>query len=127
MVAEHLQRCVADVGDAILHAVLGADIRKLLYVRAPVLHRHPMHLLVLVAIDERAFRLNEVNELGELVAVDVKGRKDIDMVPLDACDDGHVGLVEVELGTASPSMTITLAVSLSRTMTSKPFNWAPTM
>ena len=82
-----------EFSDTILDDMLRTDIRQFLYVGALVLHRHTVHFGVLVAIDERSIRLNEVDELRELVTVDVERREDIDMVPLDAGDDGHVGFI----------------------------------
>ena len=87
-----------EIGDAFRHLVRRHIVGLLGDVGAGVLLRHIAHFGVVVAINEPAARLNEVDELGELVFVNLKGGEDIDVVPLDARDDGHMRLVEVELG-----------------------------
>ena len=89
-----------EIGDAFHHLVRRHIVGLLGDVGAGVLLRHIAHLGVVVAINEPAARLNEVDELGKLVFVNLKGGEDIDVVPLDARDDGHMRLVEVELGSA---------------------------
>ena len=59
-----------------------------------------MHLFVFVAVYQCALRLNEIYIFGKLLAVDVESGEDVDVVPLDASDYGHVGVIEMEFGPA---------------------------
>ena len=102
VVSEDFERGLrgGEISDTILHPIGGYAIGDFGYVGTLVILRHLTHYRVFGTVDKGTLRLDKVDELGELVFVDVKGRKDIHMVPLDTSNDCHIGFVEVELGTA---------------------------
>ena len=96
----HSFTIVGEVGSAVFHSMEGHVVGLLGNVGTAVFQCHVAHLGVVVAIDEPATGLYQVDKLGKLVLVYLKSGEDVNVVPLDAGHNGHMGLVEVKLGAA---------------------------
>ena len=103
MPSENLQRhrlrpIAQQTRHPLLHLVGRHIVGLLDDVGAGVAQRHVAHLGVVVAINKPSSWFYEVYKLGKLFLVYLKCGEHIDMVPLYARDDGHMGFVEMELG-----------------------------